>query len=217
MTCVPGLLGGLVAWVVLAAFASPVFAQAGLLDTTFGGDGKVTTDFTSRQDGASGIAIQPVGKIVAAGVAGYEGSNPKFAVARYNTDGTLDTTFAGDGKMSTDFTSREDWVSGIAIQPDGKIVAAGFAGLRSFSSSNSMFAVARYDTDGTLDPTFGGDGRVITDFTPRDDLLAGFAIQADGKILVSGGAGVYNANPKLAVARYNIDGTLDNTFSGTAR
>ena len=86
----------------------------------------------------------------------------KFALARYNSDGTLDATFGGGGKVMTD-VSAWDVAYGVAIQADGKIVVAGS------SRSQGRFALARYDSDGTLDASFGVNGKVETDFTPRAD------------------------------------------------
>jgi uncharacterized delta-60 repeat protein len=197
-----------------AAVVHPALAAPGDLDTSFGGDGKVTTDFTSRADAAFDVALQVDERIVAAGGSAFDGTNPKFAVARYNTDGTLDTSFGGDGKVTTDLTSRADAVFGVAIQADQKIVAAGDAGI---GGANSKFGVVRYNVDGTLDTSFGGDGKVTTDFTSRLDSVAGLAIQTDGKILVSGGSGVDGSNPKFALARYNTDGTLDTSFGGDGK
>jgi uncharacterized delta-60 repeat protein len=196
------------------AFPSAAFAQAGALDTSFSGDGRATTDFSPRDDFAAAIALQADGKIVVAGVSAWDGPNPTFALARYNADATLDMTFGGDGRVTTNFTPREDGAYGVAIQADGKIVAAGDAGL---GSGNSRFAVARYNADGTLDTTFGGDGKVTTEFTSRDDPVAGLVIQADGRIVLSGGAAWNGSNPRIALARYDADGTLDTTFGGDGR
>ena len=101
------------------------------------------------------------GKIVAAGYAYPSASPPDFALARYNSDGSLDTTFSGDGKVVTDFASLADGTNAVAIQSDGKIVAAGYT----TGSSGDNFALARYNADGSLDTSFGGgDGLVTTDF-----------------------------------------------------
>ena len=114
----------------LSAAVAAVFAAvslgttAGELDTSFGGDGKVVTDLTLRDDWASALAIQADGKIVVAGGAGYA----RFGVARYSSDGTLDTSFSGDGRAFVNFTSGEDSASGVAIQADGKIVVVGTSG-----------------------------------------------------------------------------------------
>src|SRR5262249_19153544 len=100
---------------------------AGTLDPTFGGDGKVTTDFASSNDFGQGAAIQADGKMVVAGFAQnlQNPANTDFALTRYNPDGSLDTTFGTGGKVTTDFGSTTDRAFGVAIQADGKIVAAG--------------------------------------------------------------------------------------------
>jgi uncharacterized delta-60 repeat protein len=186
---------------------SAVLAIPGDLDTSFGGDGKVSTNFTSGFDGASALAIQADGRIVAAGTSGGR----KFALARYNTDGTLDTSFGGDGKVTTNFTSGFDGASALAIQADGRLVAAGTAAGR-------KFALARYNTDGTLDTSFGGgDGKVSTNFTAGNDLANGVAIAPGGAIVAAGSAGVEGADPRFALARYNSDGTLDTSFGGDGK
>ena len=176
----------------------------GSRDATFDVDGRVTTDLTAGRDGAYGVAIQPAdGKIVAAGTADFQ----RFALARYNTDGSLDTSFSGNGTARPDFTAGSDYARGVTIQPvDGKIVAAGSAG-------NSGFAVVRYDTDGTPDATFDGNGKVITGFTPGSDFARSVVVQVDGRIVAAGTADL----SKFAVARYDIDGSLDLTFSGNGK
>jgi uncharacterized delta-60 repeat protein len=127
----------------------------------------VTTHFTTTSDDfASGVAIQDDGRIVAAGVSEAPTSpfseTPRFALARYNPNGTLYTTFGGDGKKTTHFASgSEDSAYAVAIQDDGKIVAAG----DSFVHNRDRFALARYNSNGTLDTSFGGDGKVTTRFT----------------------------------------------------
>jgi uncharacterized delta-60 repeat protein len=182
-----------------ARFALVRYDTDGALDTTFSSDGKVTTNFTSGFDGAFAVAIQPVdGKIVAAGQAGG-GSAGKLALARYNTDGALDSNFSADGKVTTDFTTGLDYADDIAIQEaDGKIVAVGAA---NFFGPDSKFALARYNTDGTLDATFSGDGKVTTNFTSGLDGAFGVAIQpVDGKIVAAGRAG--GSGGRFAAARY---------------
>jgi len=182
----------------------------GTLDRTFGGDGKVTTNFERGSDRAFGVAIQMDKKIIAVGR--VAGSGGRFGLARYNTNGTLDITFGGDGKVGTNFTTRNDAASGVAIQPDGKILAAGSAGR--YQYSHGQFALARYNPDGTLDPTFGGTGKVVTDFTGGDEGALGVAIQSDGKIVTVGEATDIDdeSNTDFALARYNADGAPDQSF-----
>ena len=164
-----------------------VIAQgAGDLDTSFGVGGKVITDFVGEEN-ANAVALQPDGKIVVAGRAGDPSiGSGNFALARYHPNGSLDTTFGGDGRVITDFVSHSAAFA-VALQPDGKIVAAGYA----FDPSETPtglrhgFALARYQPDGTLDTTFGEDGRVITDVRNAAVIYA-VALQPDGKIVVAG-------------------------------
>jgi uncharacterized delta-60 repeat protein len=189
--------------IVAAGFSANNFTVAryetnGDLDNTFSGDGKLTTDLGSS-DEIQSIAIQSDGKIVAAGNSGNN-----FAIARYETDGDLDNTFSGDGKLTTDLGSSLESFESVVLQSDGKIVAAGY--------SDGNFAVVRYETDGDLDNTFSGDGKLTTNLGAMEGVNS-IAIQSDGKIVAAGyidNAGIY----LMAVARYNTDGTLDLTFSG---
>jgi len=175
----------------------------GSLDTTFDSDGHVTTDFSGGADEARAIAIQPDGKIVVAGSASI--GNLDFALVRYNIDGSLDTTFDSDGRVTTDFSGGADEARAIAIQPDGKIVVAGSA-----SIGNLDFALVRYNIDGSLDTTFDSDGRVTTDFSGGADEARAIAIQTDGKIVVAGKA-QFGTN-EFGLVRYNTDGSLDTSF-----
>ena len=151
------------------------------------------------------MALQGDGKIVAVGGGDAGGGNLDFAIARYNSNGSLDTSFSGDGKLTTDFGGSEV-ANGVALQGGGKIVAVGVSGTGSF-------ALARYNPNGSLDPSFSGDGRQTTDFGD-DDVATGAAIQGDGKIVVVGGGG---GGDDFALARYNPNGTLDLTFSGDGK
>ena len=194
-------------------FALARYTPQGTLDTTFGGDGKVTTDFTNGFDSANGVAIQANGKIVAAGGA----SESRFALARYNRDGTLDTFFGGDGRVTTTFPLQAGGPAfGVAIQADGKIVAAG---VRDFDG----FALARYKRNGALDRTFSGDGRVITRVGQGEEAATSVAIQADGKIVAAGYTDVPHefgdtfGPGRFALARYRADGTLDSSFGGDGK
>jgi uncharacterized delta-60 repeat protein len=209
--CRTVILGALL---LTAAVGLPAWAAGRALDPTFGTDGKVLTNFTPQVDAASSVAAQADGRLVAGGSAGIGSPDTKFALARYDSDGVLDSTFGGDGRVTTDFTKKWDVAPAVAIQPDGKVVATGVAGFRPFPpiDLNSQIALARYRTDGSLDPSFGEDGKVTTDLTPTLDGANAIALQPDGKIVVAGGADAAGATPLLLVARYNSDGTLDATF-----
>ena len=198
-------------------FALARYMPNGSLDTTFGGDGKVTTKFAERYERAYGVAIQADGKIVAVGQA--EHADPKFALARYMPNGTLDTAFGADGKVTTNFTKGDDGATGVAIQADGKIVVVGTAP-RPCCQAPSRFALARYNRDGTLDSTFGGDGKVTTAFVIGEANLAnatGVAIQADGMIVAVGTASCVAFCSRVALARYKTDGTLDPAFGDSGK
>ena len=191
-----------------AASRSPPRHRREFFDASFSGDGKVTTNLTSGYDYAVGLVIQADGKIVAAGPA--SGSGGRFGLVRYAEDGSLDSTFSSDGKVFTNFTTGGDYAYDLALQADGKLIAIGRAG-----GAGGKFALARYESDGTLDTTFGGDGKVTTNFLIGDDFAFGVALQADGKIIAAGLAG--GLGGRVALARYNEDGTLDTSFSGDGR
>ena len=187
----------------------------GSLDTSFSGDGRQITDFESSAE-ANAAALQPDGKIVVVG-SGFGGSSQDFMLARYNPNGSLDTTFSGDGKQTTDFGTPEvgvaDDAHAVAIESGGKIVVAGSTG--TLTASN--FALARYNPNGSLDTSFSGDGKQITGFgAETNDRANGVALQGDGKIVVAGSTSSFGGSD-FALARYNLNGTLDTTFSGDGR
>jgi uncharacterized delta-60 repeat protein len=189
-------------------FALARYNADGTLDTSFDGDGKLTTVFGPSYDTASRVALQSDGKIVVSGYSEVSGSGDDFALARYNADGTLDTSFDGDGKLTTAFVGASvDRGYSMAVQSDGKIIVAG--------RSNSDFALARYNANGTLDTSFDGDGKVTTDFGALDDGLS-VAVQSDGKIVVAGYSDS-TTSADFAIARYNVDGTLDTSFSSDGK
>ena len=176
--------------------ASVTTPTSGSLDTTFNTTGKVTTAIGAINDSALAVAIQSDGKIVAAGYS-YNGANYDFALVRYNTDGSLDTTFNTTGKVTTAIGASNDSAYVIAIQSDGKIVAAGY----SDNGANYDFALVRYNTDGSLDTTFNTTGKVTTAIGASNDYAYAVAIQSDGKIVAAGYS--YNgANDDFALVRY---------------
>jgi uncharacterized delta-60 repeat protein len=183
-------------------------AGAGSLDRSFSNDGKQTTDFGSEHEEPQAVAIQSDGKIVVVGTTTNNMTRSDFAVARYNVDGRLDTTFGGDGKVTTDFYSQSsDTASAVAIQADGKIVVAGYVAV-----GGSNFAMARYNTDGTLDMTFDHDGKVVT-IIGRESFASSIILQPNGKIVLAGSLNEMD----FAVARYYSNGRLDPSFSGDGK
>jgi uncharacterized delta-60 repeat protein len=197
--------------VVGVVFAAGAQAAPGDLDLTFSGDGRQRTDFGGfgdrTWDRATGMAIQGDGKIVAVGSTAPDPEDDAvdFALARHNPNGSLDPSFSGDGRQTTDFGGIVgiDRATGVALQGDGKIVVVG--------SSDSDFALARYNPNGSLDASFSGDGKLRTNFGGSDE-ATGVALHANGKIVVVG-----SSDSDFALARYNPNGSLDPSFSGDGR
>ena len=191
-----------------------VFAADSDLDPSFDSDGIVTTDH-AEFDQINDIAIQPDGKIVAAGHTGILHDTIQeplnVMVARYNVDGSLDVTFGGGGIVTTPIGTYAKALA-VAIQADGKIVVGG----RSGTLFQSDFTLVRYNPNGLLDTSFGTGGIVITSFGGFAQ-VEDVAIQADGKIVVTGDAPSFGRSTDLSiftVARYNPNGSLDATFDG---
>jgi uncharacterized delta-60 repeat protein len=198
--------------VLMIAGIRVTLAAAGDLDPTFGAGGLVTTDFSGGNDYLGKIAVQSDGKIVAIGESFSPG---KFALARYNADGTLDATFGNGGKVVTVIANVREVAFGLLILPDGNILVSGSIDLP--STINRSWAILRYKSDGSLDTSFGNNGIVMTDFGPDDDQAYGMALQSDGKIVAAGRRGIqfYPADQRkgnVALARYTANGTLDTTF-----
>ncbi len=186
------------------------FPQAGQLDSTFGQGGIVNTAIFSKGGGfINSIAIQNDGKIVAAG----GNSSDKFAICRYNKDGSLDYSFGINGIVTTKVGQSLAGANAVAIQADGKIIAAGYS---VNENSNNDFTLVRYNYDGTLDESFGLNGVVITPVTSsNDDEISSIVMQSDGKIIGLGNLLTSNQLYTTALVRYNENGSLDNTFGNS--
>lgn len=182
-------------------FAVVRYTSTGALDTSFGGDGIVTTDFGSSVDRGYAVALQADGKIVVAGLSGFQ-----VAMVRYNVDGLLETAFGTGGKVTTSFGGTEAVANSVAMHSDGNIVIAGYT----FDSGTPKFAVARYTSTGVLDTTFDGDGLVVTPFSGSSAAYS-IAVQSNGQLVVAGRA-ANRTNDDFALARYNSDGSLDSAF-----
>ncbi len=185
--------------VALASMSTAAHAAAGDLDPAFGNGGVQTLPFANSYAYADEVARQADGKIVVLGTAHSSvGILSDFALVRLLSDGSLDTTFGDEGRVTTDFDGRYDEGLALALQSDGKIVAAG--------SSTGVVAVARYLPDGSLDPTFNNDGRLLLDLgveaRARD-----LAIQGNGKIVVA-----IDDGWTFSVARLSRTGTLNKAF-----
>jgi uncharacterized delta-60 repeat protein len=190
-------------------FALARYTTRGRLDASFGRGGKVLTDLSCGSFDEVAVAIQADGKIVAAGASDRGGSSRDFALARYTANGRLDPSFGNGGKVLTDFgSSSDDTPFALAIQANGKLVVAG----RSNARGNMDFALARYNQDGSLDPSFGLEGKVLTDFgSSSGDQAFALAIQADGRPVAAGWRYV-RGRTNFALARYTTRGRLDRSF-----
>jgi uncharacterized delta-60 repeat protein len=173
----------------------------GTFDTSFDGDGKLTTDMGEYELGRS-VALQGDGKILVAGwMKAYADHADQICLIRYQSDGTLDTSFSGDG-IVIDQIGYNSSATSMIVQADGKIVVAGSCWGEGFD-----FILLRYNSDGTLDTGFSGDGLVTTDFG-GSDMGNSMCLQSDGKLVVAG-----TSDGDFVVARYNTDGSLDTGFS----
>jgi uncharacterized delta-60 repeat protein len=188
-----------------AAFSLIRLNGDGSLDTSFDGDGKLIVPVGSTDDGRS-VTVQPDGKILVAGYS-FNGTDNDFSLIRLNLDGTLDTSFDGDGKLMVPVGGGGDNGYSVTVQPDGKILVAGY----SFNGTNNDFSLIRLNADGTLDTSFDGDGKLIVPVGSSDDVGYSVTLQPDGKILVAGYSS-NGTNPDFSLIRLNADGSFDTTF-----
>lgn len=204
------------AWILPASNDMVIlrFNPDGTLDSSFaaGGIFKYTRGLG---DHLYGIALQPDGKIVAAGKTQVSAQDTAFIVIRLNSNGTFDPTFGANGVVVTNPFSSLDQATEVAIQPDGKIIASGWVAQGGVNNGATYdFALVRYLPNGSVDPSFGNGGIVFTDFFGNGDLAQALVLQPDGKLVVTGF--VTPPGPPFhydfGLARYNPDGSLDTTF-----
>jgi uncharacterized delta-60 repeat protein len=183
----------------------------GSTDFGFGSGGKQITGFFDAGAKANGVVLQPDGKFIVAGTASDSATRPvatDFALARYNSDGNLDTSFGIGGATSVPFSdSAAEQANALVLARDGKIVVAGTA-FKTFATPPD-FALRRYNSDGSIDTSFGQGGSVTTDFSGGTDNAQAVAIQADGNIVVAGRA--FRNSFDLTLARYlnNVAPVID--------
>ncbi len=178
----------------------------GSLDTAFGAGGKVITAVGSRYDYAYSVIQQADGKLVVAGYAG-NGSNSDVALVRYNTDGTLDSGFGVNGKVTTAIGAGNDEAYSIIQKADGKLLVVG----RAYGVSNYDVTLIGYNTDGSLDTLFGTGGKVVTAIGSSNDWAYSVVEQTDGNLVIAGAARG-NIYDNFALVRYSHDGILDFIF-----
>ena len=185
------------------------FNTNGTPDTAgFGsGTGFVATDFAAADDIARAVRLQNDGKIVLAGSANMGASFADFAVVRYNADGSLDTSFDGDGRAHADFFAGGDLAQGMVLQADGAIVVAGSA----LVSGHNQLAAVRFKSDGSLDGSFGITGRVSHPVSGDQDYGHAIAIQNDGKLILAGHTRT-GAGDDMVISRLNADGSIDSAW-----
>jgi uncharacterized delta-60 repeat protein len=205
-------LGLILAIAALGAAISAASADPGTVDVSFGAEGALRTNLGGTYDWAYATAIQPDGKILAAGVSEAKGTYD-FALARYTSTKDLDPAFGEGGFVLTDFGQSYDWAYAMALLPNGKILVAGV----SDASGSKDFALARYNPNGTLDTSFGNGGRVAENARSLTaDIIRGMTIQPDGRIVVAGvsyeDVATLGPNGDFMVARYLPDGRNDLTF-----
>jgi uncharacterized delta-60 repeat protein len=206
---------------VLGRLSIARYNTDGSLDTSFGSGGTAPiVTLGNGLDEMKSIALQPDGKIVVAGSTSLPTAfNFDFMVARFNANGTPDTTFGTGGKTLTEFDGLNDQAKAVLIQPDGKIVVAGQAQFGNFVSADQDFAIVRYLADGTLEPTFGGgDGKSTVSVGGKSDFVNAAALQADGSIVVVGRVFTDNGsgNSDMGIVRFLSNGNVDTGF-GTER
>lgn len=187
-------------------FALVRYLSNGAIDSTFNGVGIVTTSIGNTGENINSIAIQNDGSIFAAGFT-QSGTNMDFAVAKYQSNGILDSSFDNDGYIVTPIGSSIEYANKVIVQADGKIIVFG----ASLQSGNYDFAMVRYNNDGSYDNTFNSNGFITPYFSGNFNEYGNTAIlQTDGKILI---AGMNNSTfNDFIVGRINTDGSMDNSF-----
>jgi uncharacterized delta-60 repeat protein len=190
---------------IFCILTAAVLAQPEL-DISFNGTGRVTTDFSSGYDIVYGALVQADDKIVAVGTYSENINRAYFALTRYNTNGTLDTSFGDNGRVLTDFdtTAADQGVFAAALQPDGKILATGFVSF--MPPGPGAIATARYNPNGSLDTTFGTGGKVETAVVNHINEARAIAVGQDGKIVVAGYYFGPNQNYQTVIVRYDANG-----------
>jgi uncharacterized delta-60 repeat protein/uncharacterized repeat protein (TIGR01451 family) len=191
----------------------------GALDNTFGQNGVVVTNLGSLTDEYTDVAVQTDGRLIVS--ASTEVASKKvFAAVRYNTDGTLDNSFGQNGVVTTDLSGAFDRADTIELQSDGRILLGGnTTRTNPNNSSDTAAAMVRYNSNGSLDQTFGVGGIAEADFFDGPDLILDLVVQADGRIVAAGTSRVSNSSlsEDFLVARFNANGTPDATFGTQGR
>ncbi|MEA2114157.1 MAG: delta-60 repeat domain-containing protein [Thermodesulfobacteriota bacterium] len=181
--------------------------SAAILDPGFGNDGRVAVELGVYGDRANAVVVQPDGRIIVAGSSSNT-SDLDFMLFRLLADGSLDPEFNYDGTVTSSVGPSDDEIMALVLQDDGKIIAAGY----SSNGTDRDFALARYNSDGSLDRNFGQEGMVVSSVGNSDDEITGLALQEDGAFVVTGSA-LGTAGRVIVLGRYLADGSLDTGFA----
>ncbi|MBK8102005.1 MAG: FG-GAP repeat protein [Cellvibrionales bacterium] len=193
-----------------ADFALARFNTDGSLDSSFGSGGKVTTDFNGTVNNGRSVIQLADGKLLMAGYSDYN-----FALTRYNTDGSLDTTFDADGKLFVDIASDRDYAISVLQQADDQLVLAGYTNVNPGNKTN--FAVVRLNQDGSFDPSFNSTGKLVLSVDSNNNAVAKVIQQTDGKLVLAGSTITITSSKHMALVRLNTDGSLDTGFGGDGK
>jgi serralysin len=197
--------------VLIGALGMPSAFADGEPDTTFDDDGKAAFDIGGLSAGASTIVKQG-SKYVVGGFVQGGGASSRFALARILGNGDPDTTFGGfDGQVVTDFFGESAGIQDLAVLGSGKILAVGHA---TRPNGNDVFAVARYRSNGQLDPTFSQDGKAVAGFGMDFATASSLLLLSNGSFLVAGTVGSDSVHGQGAVAKFLSDGRLATSFGG---
>jgi len=193
--------------------AMSAFSQSGLIDTSFGINGKVITALGKNNNWANAVAVLPDNKFLVGGAYISAHGETDFALARFNANGTLDTDFGIDGKVVTSFLNNGhnySCINSIHPQPDGKFIVLGTSGM---ASVFSKLAMVRYNPDGSIDSGFGTNGKIISDLWPNTQAGSKLVFLPDGSFIVTS-ANLYVAtqNYDIGVEKYTSNGTPDTSF-----
>ncbi len=204
--------GGFVSNGSTGRWAIARYGPRGVLDPSWGKDGRVTVDLSPSDESIRDLLFVPGGKLIGVGYA-ESGLIPRFAVAQFRPKGTLDPDFGDKGFKLTDVSKGSDIGYGGALQPDGKIVVVGYAN----NAGKADWGLVRYGPKGRLDQHFGGDGKVITKMTTEYEFASAVAVQANGKLVVAGRASREGTADNFGVFRYQAGGKLDKAWSGNGK
>ncbi len=218
-------LGLVAAGLVLGVCVAVAAANAGDLDTSFSSDGKRVQNFGATGDLGNAVAVDSHNRVVVAGWSFQPGGslNYDFAVARFNTDGSLDTSFSGDGKRLQSFGNafESDQATAVAVDSQDRIVVAGTSDQDTTNAVNNDFAIARYTTSGALDTSFSSDGKRVQNFAaaPSSDTASAVSVDAGNRVVVAGASDQSDAGlgQDFAIARYTASGALDTSFSSDGK